>query len=160
VKNKRTQRGSARPPFLFSRLRPHSHSRYDFAVFGYFSDVLGEVFFPPNQAGNAATIESFVVFGGAFFMRPLGGILMGYIGDRWGSRKALTLSMFLMAFPTFLMGCLPGYSSVGPLSIVLLTLVRLMQGLSVGGQLMSSLVFTLERHPQSKWGLYGSYVSI
>ena len=56
------------------------------------------------------------------------------------------------------MGCLPGYATVGSLSIVLLTIVRLLQGLSVGGQLMSSLVFTLERHPKSKWGLYGSYV--
>jgi MHS family proline/betaine transporter-like MFS transporter len=58
----------------------------------------------------------------------------------------------------FAMGCLPGYAQVGSLSIVLLTIVRLLQGLSVGGQLMSSLVFTLERHPKSKWGLYGSYV--
>mmetsp|Transcript_27180 Transcript_27180/g.56600 ORF Transcript_27180/g.56600 Transcript_27180/m.56600 type:complete len:557 (+) Transcript_27180:153-1823(+) len=131
---------------------------YDFAVFGYFSDILGEVFFPPNQEGNAAIVESFAVFGGAFLMRPIGGVLMGYIGDKYGSRRALTLSIFLMAFPTFAMGCLPGYASVGNWSVVLLTLVRLLQGLSVGGQLMSSLVFTLERHPKSKWGLYGSYV--
>jgi len=74
---------------------------YDFAVFGYFSDILGEVFFPPNQEGNAAIVESFAVFGGAFLMRPIGGVLMGYIGDKYGSRRALTLSIFLMAFPTF-----------------------------------------------------------
>ena len=91
-------------------------------------------------------------------MRPIGGMLMGYIGDKYGSRRALTISIFLMAFPTFSMGCLPGYARVGSMSIVLLTLVRLLQGLSVGGQLMSSLVFTLERHPHEKWGLYGSYV--
>jgi len=131
---------------------------YDFAVFGYFSDVLGDVFFPPHQDGHAAIVESFAVFGGAFFMRPIGGMLMGYIGDTYGSRRALTISIFLMAFPTFCMGCLPGYKSVGSISIVFLTIVRLLQGLSVGGQLMSSLVFTLERHPKSKWGLYGSYV--
>ncbi|KAL7540984.1 hypothetical protein ACHAXR_010538 [Thalassiosira sp. AJA248-18] len=131
---------------------------YDFAVFGYFSDVIGDVFFAPHQDGHAAIVESFAVFGGAFFMRPVGGVLMGYIGDKYGSRRALTISIFLMAFPTFAMGCLPGYASVGSLSVVLLTIVRLLQGLSVGGQLMSSLVFTLERHPKSKWGLYGSYV--
>ena len=68
--------------------------------------------------------------------------MMGYIGDTYGSRKALTISIFLMAFPTFAMGCLPGYERVGSLSIVLLTIVRLLQGLSVGGQLISSLVFT------------------
>jgi len=131
---------------------------YDFAVFGYFSDILSDVFFPPDQEGHAALVESFAVFGGAFLMRPLGGVMMGYLGDRYGSRRALTASIFLMAFPTFCMGCLPGYAAVGPLSIVLLTIVRLMQGLSVGGQLMSSLVFTLERHPKSSWGLYGSFV--
>ena len=73
---------------------------YDFAVFGYFSDILGAVFFPPNQDGHAAIVESFAVFGGAFFMRPVGGMMMGYIGDKYGSRKALTISIFLMAFPT------------------------------------------------------------
>merc|ERR1719491_747982 len=114
---------------------------YDFAVFGCFSDVLGAVFFPPNQDGHAQIVESFAVFGGAFFMRPLGGMFMGYIGDKYGSRRALTISIFLMAFPTFAMGCLPGYATVGSLSIVLLTIVRLLQGLSVGGQLMSSLIF-------------------
>ncbi|KAL7492101.1 hypothetical protein ACHAWT_002613 [Skeletonema menzelii] len=131
---------------------------YDFAVFGYFSDILSDVFFPPNQEGHAALVETFAVFGGAFLMRPVGGVMMGYIGDKYGSRKALTVSIFLMAFPTFAMGCLPGYEKIGSLSIVLLTLVRLLQGLSVGGQLMSSLVYTLERHPKTKWGLYGSYV--
>jgi len=131
---------------------------YDFAVFGYFSDVLGEVFFPPNQKGDNATTESFLVFGGAFLMRPVGGLMLGYIGDMYGRKKALVISIFLMAFPTFAMGCLPSYEQIGDWAIVLLVVVRLLQGLSVGGQLMSSLVFTLENHDPSHWGLYGSYV--
>lgn len=131
---------------------------YDFAVFGYLSDVLGKVFFPPGQVGNASTLESFAVFGGAFLVRPLGGIWMGYIGDRLGRKQALILSIFLMAGPTFAMGCLPTYQQIGPTAIVLLIVVRLLQGLSVGGQLMSSLVFTLEQHPRSQWGWYGSFV--
>jgi MHS family proline/betaine transporter-like MFS transporter len=130
---------------------------YDFAVFGFFGDIIGEVFFPP-QAGNAAIVESFAVFGGAFLMRPIGGMLIGYIGDRYGRKTALELSIFLMALPTFTMGCLPGYERIGSLAVVLLAITRCMQGLSVGGQLMSSLVFTLEKHPKKKWGLYGSYV--
>lgn len=131
---------------------------YDFAVFGYFSDIIGEVFFPPNQSEDASTTESFVVFGGAFLMRPIGGLLLGYLGDTYGRRFSLVLSIFLMAIPTFAMGLLPGYASVGPMAIVLLVLVRLLQGLSVGGQLMSSLVFTLESHNVRQWGLYGSFV--
>lgn len=130
---------------------------YDFAVFGYLGDVIGQVFFPP-QTADWATIEAFAVFGAAFFMRPIGGIIMGYIGDVYGRDRALIISIFLMAFPTFFMGCLPSYERAGMWSIILLILIRLLQGLSVGGQLMSSLVFTLENHDKSQWGLYGSFV--
>lgn len=83
---------------------------------------------------------------------------MGYIGDKYGRKRALELSIFLMAFPTFAMGCLPSYDSIGPVAILLLAITRCLQGLSVGGQLMSSLVYTLEQHPKRRWGLYGSYV--
>mmetsp|Transcript_5430 Transcript_5430/g.14694 ORF Transcript_5430/g.14694 Transcript_5430/m.14694 type:complete len:543 (-) Transcript_5430:774-2402(-) len=130
----------------------------DFAVFGFFSDVIGDVFFPKGQVGSSSTIESFAVFGGAFLMRPIGGVIIGYIGDVYGRKLALELSVFLMAFATLLMGSLPTYERVGPWAIVFLVAVRLCQGLSVGGQLMSSLVYTLEAHPHERWGLYASYV--
>lgn len=129
---------------------------YDFAVFGYFSDILGTVFFPP-QIGNAATIESFAVFWGAFLMRPVGGLMLGYIGDTRGRKKALEISMFLMAIPTFSLGCLPSYASVGEMSTVLLIIVRMVQGLSAGGQLVSSIVYLVEPRPKDMWGWYGSF---
>lgn len=131
---------------------------FDFAIFGFLSDVIGKVFFPANQKGHSAITESFLIFGGAFLMRPFGGVFMGHIGDTYGRKKALRLSIFLMAFPTFAMGCLPSYETAGAISIVLLILVRLLQGFSVGGQLMSSAVFTLECHDQKHWGYYGSLV--
>ena len=131
---------------------------YDFALFGFFGDTISKVFFPPNQKGHLALIESFVVFGVAFLMRPVGGLLLGSIGDKYGRKKALELSIFLMAVPTFLMGCLPSYEQVGAWSIVFLTLTRCLQGMSVGGQLMSSVVFTCESAPKNKWGLYGAFV--
>ncbi|GMI08723.1 hypothetical protein TrVE_jg9304 [Triparma verrucosa] len=156
------------PPFL---LPPPTISRtlaglsgnilewYDFAIFGYFSDIISKVFFPPNQTGHSALIESFAVFGGAFCARPIGGILMGYIGDKYGRKKALEVSIFLMAIPTTLMGCLPSYSSIGVWAIVLLILTRLLQGMSVGGQLMASAVFVVEGQPDKrKWGMFGSFV--
>ena len=85
---------------------------------------------------------------------------MGWIGDKYGRKRALEISIFLMAIPTFALGCLPTYNQVGYWSIILLSLVRLLQGLSVGGQLVSSLVFILEQHDDEKhrWGLLGSYV--
>lgn len=130
---------------------------YDFAIYGFFADEVGKVCFPP-QGGDAQTLESFAVFGGAFLMRPVGGLLLGYIGDVYGRKRALTASIFLMAFPTFAMGCLPPFSLVGYWSTVSLIVIRLLQGMSVGGQLISSLVFTLENVPQKSWGLYGSFV--
>mmetsp|Transcript_22063 Transcript_22063/g.45952 ORF Transcript_22063/g.45952 Transcript_22063/m.45952 type:complete len:504 (-) Transcript_22063:41-1552(-) len=154
--------GSGKPPSLartIAGLAGNILEWYDFAVFGYFSKILGDVFFPPNQEGNAALLETFAVFGSAFLARPIGGILMGYIGDTYGRKRALELSIFLMAGPTFLMGCLPPYSLIGNWAILLLCVTRLMQGMSVGGQLMASAVFTIESQPdKSKHGLYGSFV--
>ena len=64
---------------------------YDFAIYGYFSDILGSKFFPPTHDKSTAIMESFLVFGGAFFVRPVGGILMGYIGDTLSRKRALEL---------------------------------------------------------------------
>lgn len=130
--------------------------RYDFALFGFFSDVIATVFFPPSEESNndggevdmggeidtSNLVRSFAVYGGAFLMRPVGGITIGHIGDKYGRKQALVLSLFLMAVPTFLMGCLPTYEQVGALSTILLVLCRLLQGMSVGGQLPASLIYT------------------
>jgi MHS family proline/betaine transporter-like MFS transporter len=89
-------------------------------------------------------------------MRPIGGLMIGYMGDKHGRKKALTRSLFLMAIPTTLMGCLPTYEQAGTLSIVLLVVCRLLQGISVGGQLPASLVYTVEKRDPSTWGYYGS----
>ncbi|KAL3917065.1 MAG: hypothetical protein SGARI_007806, partial [Bacillariaceae sp.] len=130
---------------------------YDFALFGFFSDVIAEVFFPPEEPGdNSNLIKSFVIFGSAFLMRPIGGLMIGYIGDKHGRKTALTRCLFMMAIPTTLMGCLPTWSQVGWVSTALLCLCRLAQGISVGGQLPASLVYTVEKRPKSQWGYYGS----
>ena len=130
---------------------------YDFATFGYFSDIISENFFP-SEEGNAALIATFAVFGAAFLVRPIGAAFIGRIGDSKGRKGALETSIFLMAFPTFALGCLPTFHQVGWLSTFLLVILRLLQGLSVGGQLMASVVFTLERTHFSKWGFWGSTV--
>eukprot|EP00579_Thalassiosira_antarctica_P008261 CAMPEP_0201880364 /NCGR_PEP_ID=MMETSP0902-20130614/10966_1 /ASSEMBLY_ACC=CAM_ASM_000551 /TAXON_ID=420261 /ORGANISM="Thalassiosira antarctica, Strain CCMP982" /LENGTH=492 /DNA_ID=CAMNT_0048408359 /DNA_START=106 /DNA_END=1584 /DNA_ORIENTATION=- len=145
---------------------------YDFALFGFFSDIIATVFFAPSEDSNnddggadmggeidtSNLIRSFSVYGGAFLMRPVGGLLIGYIGDKYGRKKALVLSLFLMAIPTFLMGCLPTYEQVGSLSTILLIVCRLLQGMSVGGQLPASLIYTVEMRPKEHWGFYGALV--
>lgn len=128
---------------------------YDFALFGFFSDIIAQNFFPEDDAVDNLT-KSFAIFGGAFLMRPIGGIIIGYVGDKHGRKTALTRSLFLMAIPTTAMGCLPTYESIGWFSTVLLALCRMLQGVSVGGQLPASLVYTVEKQPPQQWGYYGS----
>lgn len=126
---------------------------YDFALFGFFSDIIAELFFPPsdNSDGtNENLVRSFAVYGGAFIMRPVGGAVIGYLGDKYGRKYALVTSLFLMAVPTFLMGCLPTYSQIGSWSTALLVICRLLQGMSVGGQLPASLIYTVETRPREK----------
>lgn len=131
---------------------------YDFSVYGYFSDIIGKVFFPPTTSANAALVESFAVFGIAFLIRPIGGLIFGQMGDNVGRKSALQNSILLMAFPTFALGCLPTYAQVGWWSTALLVICRMLQGFSVGGQLMSSVVFTLEGSDESTWGLKAATV--
>ncbi|CAJ1946048.1 unnamed protein product [Cylindrotheca closterium] len=131
---------------------------YDFSVYGYFSDIIGKVFFAPDATGKAALVESFAVFGIAFLIRPIGGAIFGYMGDNVGRKSALENSILLMALPTFIMGCLPSYASIGWYSTALLIICRMLQGFSVGGQLMSSVVFALEASPESTWGFQAGAV--
>ena len=121
-------------------------------------DIIAQVFFPPMPPDDpyANLIRSFCIFGAAFLVRPLGGLIIGYVGDKHGRKNALTKSLFLMAFPTTLMGCLPSYDTAGVWAIVLLVCCRLLQGISVGGQLPASLVYTVEKRHPSTWGYYGS----
>lgn len=137
---------------------------YAFAVFGYLSDVLGAVFFPafdidgnPTSA-NTELIESFAVFGGAFLVRPLGGLLFGYLGDVYDRHLALLASIWLMGVATLGMACLPTYHQIGHWAYIGLTAMRLLQGISAGGQLMSSLVVGVESRPAHQWGFYGAFV--
>ena len=104
---------------------------YDFAVYGYFAAAIGRSFFP-SEDPVAQVLAAFGIFAVGFLMRPIGGALIGYIGDRFGRRAALTFSVAAMAIPTFLVGALPGYQVMGMAAPIVLTLLRMIQGLSVG----------------------------
>ena len=117
---------------------------YDFAVYGYFATAIGRAFFP-SEDKVAQVLAAFGIFAVGFLMRPVGGALIGYIGDRLGRRAALTFSVAAMAIPTFLVGVLPGYQVLGVAAPILLTLLRMIQGLSVGGEYTTSIVFMVEQ---------------
>jgi MHS family proline/betaine transporter-like MFS transporter len=129
---------------------------YDFAVYGYFAATIGQHFFPSDNR-TTSLIAAFGVFAAGFLMRPLGGAVFGHIGDRVGRKAALTISVLAMAIPTFLIGLLPGYATLGPLAAVLLVLLRMVQGLSVGGEYTTSIVFLVEGAGRRHHGFAGSW---
>ena len=131
---------------------------YDFAVFGYFAPIIGSQFFP-SEDRLASTLNAFGVFAVGYVMRPIGGLLFGYFGDRLGRKRALELSILLMALPTTAVGLLPTHAQVGILAAVLLVLLRLLQGLSVGGEYIGSIAFLAEIAPPNRRGLWGSLTS-
>jgi len=131
---------------------------YDFAIYGYFAAQIGRRFFPHEDA-VAQLLATFGVFALGYLMRPLGGALVGHVGDVYGRRAALTVSVAAMAIPTFLIGALPGYATLGILAPVMLTLLRMVQGLSVGGEYTGSLVFLVEHAPHGRRGLMGALIA-
>jgi len=128
---------------------------YDFAIYGYFAAIIGRQFFPHENA-VAQLLSAFGIFAVGYLMRPIGGALIGHIGDRFGRRAALTFSVLAMAVPTFLIGLLPGYATLGLVAPIALTVLRVVQGLSVGGEYTSSMVFLVERAPEGRRGLMGA----
>jgi MHS family proline/betaine transporter-like MFS transporter len=129
---------------------------YDFAVYGYFAATIGRHFFPAEDP-STSLIAAFGVFAAGFLMRPLGGVVFGHLGDRVGRKAALLISVLAMAIPTFLIGVLPGYATLGPAAAVLLVVLRMIQGLSVGGEYTTSIVFLVEGAGRKHHGFAGSW---
>ncbi|MDM7273236.1 MFS transporter [Sulfurihydrogenibium azorense] len=128
---------------------------YDFTLYGYLAVILSKLFFPSDNE-FASLLASFGAFAVGFFFRPLGSVILGYIGDKYGRKKALIISIFLMAFPTFFIGLLPTYNDIGVLAPILLIILRILQGISTGGEYTTSVSFVVEHSPAEKRGFYGS----
>jgi MFS transporter, MHS family, proline/betaine transporter len=129
---------------------------YDFGVYGYLVPTISQLFFPSGDP-FVSLLSTFAVFGVGFVMRPVGSIVFGIYGDRHGRRKALSAVIFVMAIATFAMGCLPTYAQAGILAPALLVVVRLFQGLSVGGEFGGSTAYIVEFAPPERRGFFGSF---
>lgn len=129
---------------------------YDFAVYGYFAPIIAERFFP-SHSPTASLLAAYGAFAAGFLMRPLGGFLFGHLGDRIGRRKTLILSVALMAGPTFLIGVMPDAGDIGVAAAGLMILMRMLQGLAVGGEYTTSVVYLVEQAPPNRRGYYGSW---
>ena len=116
---------------------------YDFIIYGYFAPLLGQIFFPASNK-YSQLMYSFGILAAGFIARPLGAVLFGHIGDKSSRLIALMLSMYVMAIPTTLIGCLPTYQQIGIMAPLLLTILRIIQGLAIGGEFTSSMVFLID----------------
>lgn len=130
---------------------------YDFALYGYFASVIAKLFFPLQDEFSSLMI-TFCVFASGFIVRPLGGAIFGHIGDKYGRRAALIISIVLITIPTTLMGLTPSYQTIGVYAPIIFTLLRLLQGIAVSGELTGSGAFLVESAPNNKRGVYGSLV--
>jgi len=131
---------------------------YDFTVYGFFATIIGTQFFPKEDK-IVQLISAFGIFAAGYLMRPIGGIIFGHIGDKQGRKKALLISILMMAIPTTLIGFLPTYANIGRYAALLLVILRLLQGLSVGGEFTGSISFLVEKAPAGKRGFYGSWTT-
>jgi MFS transporter, MHS family, proline/betaine transporter len=129
---------------------------YDFAIYGFFAPVIAGLFFP-SEDKLASLISTFGVFAIGFLMRPVGSVIFGILGDKLGRKRALEISVVMMAIPTTFIGVLPTYSHIGIAAPMLLTLLRLFQGASVGGEFTGSISFVVEHAPKNRRGFYSSW---
>jgi MFS family permease len=126
---------------------------YDFVVFVFFTIPLSQLFFPPETTPWLAQLKVFGIFAAGYLARPLGGIVMAHYGDTLGRKKMFTLSVFLMALPTLGIGLLPVYAQIGVLAPLSLLLLRVVQGIAVGGEVPGAWVFVAEHVPARRVGL-------
>jgi MFS family permease len=125
---------------------------YDFIIFVFFTAVIGELFFPPDTSEWLRQLQAFGLFAAGYLARPLGGIVMAHFGDRSGRKRMFALSVFMMAVPTLLIGCLPTYATAGYAAPLALLVLRMMQGAAVGGEVPGAWVFVSEHVPEHRVG--------
>ena len=133
---------------------------YDYALYGTAAALIfGRLFFP-NTDPMVATIATFGTFAAGFVARPIGGLIAGYYGDKLGRKSTLVLTLMTMSLSTTLIGCLPTYASAGAWAPILLLLLRILQGLAVGGEWGGAVLMAVEFAPPGRRGTWGSFPQI
>ncbi|MFF9373516.1 MFS transporter [Streptomyces griseoluteus] len=130
--------------------------QYDNLIYAYSATTLAALFFPGSR-GTAGVLSTFAVFAVGFFARPLGTVVFGHIGDRFGRRPALFISVVVMGAATALIGCLPTHETAGNWAPAMLVLLRLVQGFALAGEWAGSAAMLVEYAPEGRRGVFGSF---
>lgn len=141
---------------LISGMIGNGFEWYDFALYGQMAVILGTLFFP-NTDPMLSLLATYSAFAVGFVFRPLGALLFGWIGDKYGRKKALVAAILMMAIPTGAIGILPTYEQIGIAAPILLVIIRIFQGLSLGGEFGGAITYTVEHAPSDKRGFIGSF---
>lgn len=131
---------------------------YDFTLYAIFAVTIGKLFFPLGNP-TASLIASWGAFAAGFMMRPLGAIVFGSLGDKYGRKFSLSLTILLTGLPTLVIALLPGYEHLGILAPIILILCRLCQGLCTGGEYNGAAIFALEHFGKLKPGMIGGFIT-
>src|SRR5215471_10303064 len=131
---------------------------YDFYLYGVLAVFFSTQYFSRELDPTLSFILSLAIFGTGFLARPFGAIVFGHLGDRIGRKFTFTLTLVLMGASTFVIGLLPGYAAIGSLAPLLLVLMRVIQGLAVGGEYGGAATYIAEHAPDGKRGLYTSWI--
>jgi len=126
---------------------------YDFIIFVFFANQIGQLFFPAEIPDWLRQSQTFGLFAVGYFVRPLSGTIMGHFGDLIGRKRIFTFSIILMAAPTLAIGLLPSYSAIGVIAPIALLILRVLQGAAIGGEIPGAWVFVSEHLPSNRVSL-------
>ncbi|NHB58867.1 MHS family MFS transporter [Acinetobacter sp. 194] len=126
---------------------------YDFVIYVFYAKIISELFFPSGLSPFWAMLNTYGIFAAGYFFRPLGGVVMAHFGDLIGRKRLFTLSILLMALPTLLIGIMPTFESIGYAAPLLLLLMRVVQGIAIGGEIPAAWTFVSEHVPEKRIGL-------
>ncbi|MDY0407109.1 MFS transporter [Virgibacillus sp. 179-BFC.A HS] len=133
---------------------------FDFGLYSYLAVIISQNFFTAVENNELKLVFTFATFAIAFLMRPLGGVIFGKIGDKFGRKIVLTITIILMAFSTLLIGLLPTYDQIGIWAPILLLIARIIQGFSTGGEYAGAMVYIAESSPDNKRNMLGSGLEV
>ena len=126
---------------------------YDFVIYVFYAKLISELFFPSTLSPFWAMLNTYGIFAAGYFFRPLGGVVMAHFGDLIGRKRLFSLSILLMALPTLMIGLMPTFESIGYAAPILLLLMRMMQGIAIGGEIPAAWTFVSEHVPERRIGI-------
>ena len=126
---------------------------YDFVIYVFYAKLISELFFPSTLSPFWAMLNTYGIFAAGYFFRPLGGVVMAHFGDLIGRKRLFSLSILLMALPTLMIGVMPTFESIGYAAPILLLLMRVLQGIAIGGEIPAAWTFVSEHVPERRIGI-------